>query len=528
MILKRTRDALQQELATEKENLSELTRELIANKRALQRSEAYLAAGQRITRTGTCTWNPLNGEILWSEEHCRIFGVHPYEARQSYEKFLSRIHPEDRELVQQTVDRAVVSRNDFDIEYRIVHPSGSIKHIHALGQPANGASEFIGTVMDITERKKAEQELRRSEAYLAESERLSHTGSWGWNVKTGELFWSKEHFRILGLDPKTSKRPSVPEALETIHLDDRPYAQQALEKARQDRRDFELDCRIVRPDGTIRYIHSRATPVFDKSGEIIEYAGTIIDNTERKQAQEALQKAQTELAHMARVTTMGELAASIAHEVNQPLSAVVSDAGACLNWLQRSEPSIVEASAAATRVMDEGIRASEVISRIRSLMKRSPPQMAIVEINEVINDVLSLTRYEILTHDIALGTDLADRLLPVRGDSVQLKQVLANLVVNAIEAMRESTGRPRDLLITSRNAGPDRILVSVCDSGVGIDPRMADELFKPFVTRKTQGMGMGLAISRSIIEAHGGRLWATANEDAGATFQFCLPPFDVT
>jgi PAS domain S-box-containing protein len=527
ILLKRTRDILQAELATKEENLSALTRELIASKRALQRNEAHLAEGQRISHTGTCTWNPSTGELLWSKEHCRIFGVSPDEPRQPYTAFLNSIHPQDRDFVDHSVHTAFQQRIAFDIEYRIIRPDGSIKYIHALGQPSIGDHvDFIGTVMDITERKKAEEEVRRSEAYLAQSERLSHTGSWAWNVATGELFWSEEHYRILGLTPNGTK-PSFPEALLVIHPEDRPAVQQAFADLPKNGGIFEMDCRILRPDGAIRFIHSRADPVFNRSGELIEYAGTMIDNTERKEAEEALQKAQTELAHMARVTTMGELAASIAHEVNQPLSSVVNDAGACLAWLGRADPNIAEASSAASRIMDQGIRASQVLSRISALLKKSAPQMSIIDMNEIIEDVLSLTRHAMLRQNIALETELADPLFRVRGDSVQLKQVLANLVVNAIEAMRESSAPARNLFITSRNSGPDEITVAVRDSGTGIDPATAKELFKPFVTRKTEGMGMGLAISRSIIEAHRGRLWAINNQPAGATFQFCLPALQI-
>jgi C4-dicarboxylate-specific signal transduction histidine kinase len=225
---------------------------------------------------------------------------------------------------------------------------------------------------------------------------------------------------------------------------------------------------------------------------------------------------------MARITTVGELAASIAHEVNQPLGAVVADAGACLLWLQHMPPNTIEGVAAAKRIMEQAVRASEVVSRIRSLIKKDPPQKLIVQINDMVTDVLSLTRNEILTHNITLQTELSNDLLPVRGDPVQLKQVLANLVLNAIEAMHANREGARHLLVASRNDGRDRILVSVRDSGPGLDPDIIEELFKPFVTNKPDGLGMGLAISRSIIEAHGGRLWATVNDDTGATFQFSL------
>lgn len=647
VVLKRTRDALQRELESREHSLSELTREVIASRRALQRSEAYLAEGQRISHTGTCAWNLSNGELFWSKEHCRIFGVSPDEPRQSLQSLLNRVHPDDREIVRHTVDEAFLRKTGFDLDYRIVHSDGAVRYIQASGQPISDHSiEFIGTVMDITdrkrlddekrklasvvenspnwigfasldgqlqlinpagrrllgldtspdvqgitlsdciaagdrddfdrhvmskvwidghwegersiknlqtgaitpilqqifvirepgterpsalaligsditERKRAEEEVRRREAYLARSESLSHTGTWAWNVAKGTLFWSEEHYRIVGLEPK-SLVPSLSSALEFIHPEERTRIGRALEEAMLNKAEFEVDCRLLRPDGTIRFVHSRACPVFDDGGELQEYAGTIIDNTERKQAEEALQRAQTELAHMARVTTMGELAASIAHEVNQPLSSVVNDAGACLAWLRRAEPNVAEAISAAARIAEEGVRASDVLARVRASFKKSPPQAVIVHLNDLIKDVLFLTRYKMFTHNVVLFAELADELAAVRGDPVQLKQVLANLVINAIEAMLETAEKPRQLLISSKNLRGAEILVAVTDSGPGIDPSTVEELFKPFVTHKSNGMGMGLAIGRSIIEAHGGRLWATRNDMGGATFQFCL------
>ena len=511
-------------------SLSGLTNDLIASRHALRRREEHLAESERISHTGSCAWNTSTGELVWSEEHCRIFGVPPDQQRQTRASFLNKVYHEDREFVGRAVDLAAEQRTGFDLEYRIVRPDGRIRHIHALCRPAeetDRSADFILAVVDITERKKAEQELRRNEAYLAESERLSHTGSWAWNVTTGALFWSEEHYRILGVVPGHDQVP-LSEGLQFIHPDDRKAVEEALERAVRDGADFETESRIVRPDGMVRHIHSRGRPVFDSAGGLVEFAGTIIDNTERKQAYEALQKAQADMAHMARVTTMGELAASIAHEVNQPLSAVINDAAACSGWLDRPQPNVSEASAAAARIMEQAMRASEVISRIRSLLKKSQPDKSVVYLNELINEVLTLTQYEILTHNIAAETELANDLLAVRGDPVQLKQVLANLVVNAIEAIRESTGPARRLVIVSRNSAPDEILVAVRDSGVGIDLETTGELFRPFVTHKPEGLGMGLAISRSIIEAHGGRLWATANEWGGATFQLSLPALRAT
>lgn len=229
---------------------------------------------------------------------------------------------------------------------------------------------------DITERKGAEEQLRRSEAYLAQGQRLSHTGSWAWTVSTGELFWSEEHFRICGLDPETEKL-SYPNDLHWIHPDDRPFVRRSFEKAIRERSDFELDCRIVLTDG-IRYVRSQAQPVFNDAGELTEYVGTIIDNMERKRAEEALRKAHAELAHVTRLATVGELTASIAHEINQPLTAVVIDARGCLRWLGSEAPDLDEARQSAERVIKNGLRAGYVIKGIRSLVRETPRRVNLV------------------------------------------------------------------------------------------------------------------------------------------------------
>ena len=244
---------------------------------------------------------------------------------------------------------------------------------------------------------------------------------------------------------------------------------------------------------------------------------------ERQRAEEALQKAQAELAHVTRVMTLGELMASIAHEVNQPLAAVVTNGQACLRWLALETPRLDEARAAVERVVRDGNRASEVIQRIRALAKKTEPQMVALDINDVIREAISLEQREMLSQRVSLRTELASALPPVLGDRVQLQQVVINLVMNAVEAMAPVTDRPRDILIRSQRDDANEVLVAVRDSGLGIDSENADRLFNAFFTTKPSGMGMGLSISRSIIAAHGGRLWAAPNADHGATFQFSLP-----
>jgi PAS domain S-box-containing protein len=392
----------------------------------------------------------------------------------------------------------------------------------ALQRDDNGEPAAILQInTDITERKQAEENLRRSEAFLAEGQSLGHTGSFGWNVASGELEFSRETFRILAFDPEQPV-PSFEVAMERVHPEDRAFADRILDASIREKKDFELEVRLALPDGSTRYVHVVGRALANERGDL-EFIGTLMDVTGRKQAEQTLQTAQTQLAHMARVITMGELAASIAHEVNQPLAAVVANASACLRWLGGANPNLDEARTTVTRIVKEGTRAGEVIGRIRSLMKKSPPRMSSLNINELIDEVLVLTRHEIVRHGVSLRTELADGLPAIIGDTVQLQQVILNLILNAIEATTARSEEQRELLLTSQSQGPDQIVITVQDSGVGIDPRNVDQLFEPFFTTKSSGMGMGLSISRSAIEAHGGRLWATANEGLGATFQFSLP-----
>jgi PAS domain S-box-containing protein len=386
-----------------------------------------------------------------------------------------------------------------------------------------GANQGVAFVLDLTERKRAEEELRRSEAYLAEAEALSKSGSWAWNPTTKEItYWSKERYRLFGFDPKAGI-PSFEALLQRIHPEDREKWLENAERAVQIRGDSETDFRIVLPDGEIKHLHGIGHPVYSETGELLEIIGAVMDITERKRAEEALQKAQAELAHVTRVTTMSALTASIAHEVNQPLAAIVANANAALRWLARQPPNLAEVRETLGRIVQDGHRAGAVIGRVRALLRKTATVKERLDLNELIRDTIALVHGQVRRHRILLRTELAQNLPPVVGDRVQLQQVLLNLVLNGLEAMKEVAERPRELLIRSQPDEAGAVLVAVQDTGVGLDPQQVERVFEAFYTTKPEGLGMGLAICRSIIEAHGGQLWASANKPRGAVFQFTLP-----
>jgi PAS domain S-box-containing protein len=388
---------------------------------------------------------------------------------------------------------------------------------------AMGRDKYVlSTMHDVTELRRAEELKRRSEAYLTEGQRLSHTGSWAWNVSTGDLYWSDEHYRIFGLDPEKFEL-TIEAAREFIHPEDRPAANQAFEKAIGEGTEFDWNFRIVRPDGTGRYVHSNAHPVFGDAGEVTEYVGTIMDMTRRKLSEEALRQAHAELAHASRVLTVGELTASIAHEVNQPLGAIVTNGNASLRLISRDPPNIEGAREAVDCMIADAMRASQVIVQIRALIKKSPPAMAPLNLNWSIQDVLGFTASELARNHVLLTAELATDLAPVLGDRIQLQQVLLNIILNGIEAMSAPDWQPRELMVTSRMSDSAELMVAVKDSGHGLDPGAVEHIFDPFVSTKEGGLGLGLSISRTIIEAHGGSLWATSNAGRGTTLQFTLP-----
>jgi PAS domain S-box-containing protein len=750
-------------------------------------SEMYLTEAQRLSRTGSFGWNVSSGEIFWSDETFRIFQC-DRATKPTMEFIVQRTLPDDRAAVQQTVEQASSDGKDFDHEYRLLMPDDSVKYVHAVARAAQdtcGSIEFIGAITDVTAAKEAERKLRRSEAYLAEAQQLSHTSSWAWDVRRREFVYrSMGVYHIFGFDPEKGPVP-LQAFRDRIHPEDRARNVEAASMAIRDKVDFEVDFRIVLPDGSIKRIHSVGHPVVDGDGDVTELIGTHVDVTAQYEAKErlqrafdeikrsedrlrlvidtiptlvwragpegipdflnqraldytglsldqaetgwprafhpddkkgmlqkwsairesgmrgglearlrrfdgeyrwflfeaepmrdeggsivkwygsatdiedrkrteaalreseqrfrdyaetasdwfwetgpdhrvtrvsdhlnavgivpsrvtgvarwdiatdvasepekwrlhrtthdahlpfrdfvystasesgspvyvrssgkplfdeqgkfsgyrgtgtditatiradhaeqALRKAQAELAHVTRVTTLGELTASIAHEVNQPLAAVIVNAEACLRWLDRETPDLAGARRSVEWVIEDGNRASEVVRRVRALAKKSEVEKVPLDINTVVREVIALVQRELSSHRVSLRTELAPALPMILGDRVQLQQVIINLVMNGIEAMQTVADGPREIVIRSGEDETHQVYLSVRDCGVGISAESANRLFNAFFTTKTHGLGMGLSICRSIVEVHGGRLSACRNEGAGATFQFVLP-----
>jgi PAS domain S-box-containing protein len=422
-----------------------------------------------------------------------------------------------------------------DFVYCSVGGNGLPMYVRASGKPvfdANGEFRgYRGTGSDVTERKRAEEALRqsaqalsRSEAYLAEAQRLSHTGTWAFN-ETTTLYWSEESYRIWGFDPRHGL-PSREAMWQRVHPDDRDWVRQEARDARRQKRDYAVEHRILLPDGTVRYLEATAHFVSSADGELLEVVGTHVDVTERKHAQEQrerLRQLEADLAHMNRVSMMGELAASLAHEITQPIASARNNARAALNFLDQRLPDIGEVREAIDCVIGDSDRAGDIIDRIREHIKKAPPRKGRFDLNAAINEVIVLTRSAISENGVSVRTGFADALFPVQGDRVQVQQVLLNLILNAVEAMGSVAAGTRELVISTEQTKTGGARVAVRDSGPGVDLEHLERVFEAFYTTKSSGTGMGLSICRSIIDAHGGRLWAEANEPRGAVFQFTLP-----
>jgi len=531
---------------------------------ALRRSETYLSEAQRLSHTGSFGWCVSTGEIKWSEETSRIFR-YERSTKPTIELILQRVHPEDASSFKETVARASQDGKDFEHEYRLVMPDGAVKHVHVVAHAEieeSGEIEFVGAVMDITERKLAEA-LRDEESHILEMiardaplEEILEKLVLAVEAQFAGLLCSVLLLDEDGQHVRHGAAPSLPKAY-TKAIDGLCIGPNAgscgtamyrrepvvVTDILQDPL-WELYREVAKPYG-LRACWS--VPILAHSGKALgsfamyyreprsprpaearalelatHLAGIAIERKLAREERERLREAQSDLARVSRVTTMGELTASLAHEVNQPIAAAVTSANSCLHWLAGDVPNLDKARAAAERIAKDGTRAAEIISRIRLLFQKGSPQLELVDVNEITEEMIVLLRGEATRHWISLRTELAADLPPVLGDRVQLQQVMMNLMINGIDAMKAVDGT-RELAIKSQRAENEQVLVSVSDTGVGLPPQRADQIFNAFFTTKPHGTGMGLRICRSILESHGGRLWATDNSPRGANFYITLP-----
>jgi PAS domain S-box-containing protein len=532
----------------------------------LRQSESFLSEAQRLSHTGSWARVCATGEIrYWSEEYCRVIGFEPQHEQPRLETFLQRVHPEDRGKVRETV--AGPGKVDYELDYRVVLPGGDIRHIHTIGHPIFSPSgdlvEFVGTVMDVTERKLSEA-LLSSEKHLLEM----IAGGAPLLAVLNELCRTIDEqspgliSTVLSLDEDGQRLwplagPGVPQGWTRMvspltigpcvgSCGTAAYRKEAVVVSdiatdplwadfREAALGFGLKACWSTPLlsttglvlGTFAIYCSEIRSPAKRELLLIERATHMAQIAiERDRTQDSLRKAQLNLAHATRVATMGELTASIAHEVNQPLAAVVNNANACISLLPDGDPDLGEVREALAEIIEDADRASDVIARVRQLARKAPVERTSVDLRDVIADVLALARHEFATRRVTIHTEIPKEPPLVLGDRVQLQQVLLNLVVNGMDAMNTVEESKRVLLIRGHRETRDgrlETLVRVQDAGTGFKPEEVGRLFEAFYTTKPQGMGMGLAISRSIIEAHGGRLWAEANQGPGATFLFSLP-----
>jgi PAS domain S-box-containing protein len=453
--------------------------------------------------------------------------VREYTDRTAAEDWERTIHPDDIELAESKWRACVASGEQFELEFRVRMADSTYRwHLTRrvpLRDEAGKIIRWYGIGYDIEDRKRAEEELRRSEAFLAKAQRLSLTGSFSFHSATEEFTWSEELYRIFEFQPGI--RVTLPLIGSRYHPEDRHVMEETAGGIRRGATEFDYEHRLLMPDGSIKWVHVVAqASSWDKDGRGLAYFGAVQDVTQRRLAEAAIDKARSELAHVTRAMSLGTLTASIAHEVNQPLAGIITNASTCLRMLAADPPNIKGAQETARRTIRDGNRAADVIARLRALFSKKAAATETVDLNEATREVLKLMFGDLLRNGVDLRLEL-DRYHPllVTGDRVQLQQVILNLVRNASDAMGDVNDRPRHLLVkVERDEGGGARLI-VKDAGTGLDPQTVGRLFDAFYTTKSDGMGIGLSVSRSIIESHGGRLWAEANDGPGTTFSFSLP-----
>lgn len=509
------------------ENQKRGEQELTEQKQAIERLQAnqeLLDLAQKSAGAMAFDWHTRKEINYWSPEQESLFGLAPGTFDGTYKTFKKMMYAPDWPMVVAAIKHAHQT-GDVRAEYRVVWPDGSLHWLSTSGRmffdEAGEPVRMVGFTSDVTRRKTVEEELRRTAAFLAQAQHVSSTGSFWWRVSTtDELTWSEELYRIFELD---QTKPMTLDLIRTrIHPDDRETFDKGLDRARATGEDFEKYYRLLMPNYSVKYVHVVAQALQDQVGQV-EYIGAVQDVTERRLSEEALDKARSELAHMARVLSLGALTASIAHEVNQPLSGIITNASTCVRMLDANPPNVDGARETARRTIRDSHRASDVITRLRALFSKKDAASDLVDLNEATREVIALSRSELERNRVIPRTELAVDLPLVTGDRVQLQQVIWNLLRNGSDAMSAVDDRPRELLFRTDVEDGDSVRLSVQDVGIGFEPQTSERIFHAFYTTKQDGMGIGLSVSRSIIENHRGRLWAAPNAGPGVTFSFSIP-----
>jgi PAS domain S-box-containing protein len=437
-------------------------------------------------------------------------------------KWMAAVHPDDRKTIESRFSAATPGA-DFELELRLRRHDGAYRwFLVRAGHLLDGAGAVVrrfGVSLDVEDQKQSDAARSRTESYLVDAQRLSKTGSFVVNFVTKEHLWSEETYRIYEYEPGIT--PTADHVLDRVHPEDRAYLKTNFDR-RHLREPLDLNYRLLFPDGRIKYIHVIGRPLENKSPGVT-YMGALMDVTEVRLAEDALHQVHAALTHATRVITLGELAASIAHEVNQPLAGIVMNGEACMRWLNRDVPDLDEVRSNVRQIIADGERAAQVIRRLRALARKSDPEYVALNINDVVVETIPLVQREIAQQRVTLKLDLSAEVPDVSGDKVQLQQVVINLITNGLQAMAGDRAHGAVLEISSRLLSNGRVSLSIVDQGTGIAPDAIGELFNPFFTTKPDGMGMGLSICRSIVEAHGGEIQASNNLTAGATITITLP-----
>jgi len=495
---------------------------LAASEAELRRAYNSFQDAQRLSKTASFITDLLADEHNWSEEAFRIFEFEP-GSKVTVGRIRALVHPDDLQSFASVIEQG--SRGaDVDFLFRIVTSSGTLKYIRGLAhvvELVEGRPMFVGALADVTDSKLAEETLKTSEAFLAEGQRLSSSGTFLWRLTNSEITWSNQLYQIFEFELGTPV--SLERIASRVHPDDLPMLYDMIGRARAAATDFEYQHRLLMPDLSVKHLHLVGRARRDANGRL-EYIGAVQDVTKSKLADEALNAARSELAHVARTLTLSALTASIAHEVNQPLAGIVTNANTGLRMLAANPPDVQGASAAAQRTLRDANRATEVIKRLRSMFTRRETSIEPVDLNQATREVIALSSSDLRRTGIVVQTELADDLPQINGDRIQLQQVILNLILNASDAMSGVTDRPKRLVIRTERSADADVTLTVEDSGVGFNPERTTRMFEAFYTTKSNGMGIGLSISRSIIENHRGRLWAIPKDDGpGAAFSFSIP-----